>query len=249
MAKLAVITGGSTGIGFASAQRLIKDGWQVIITGKNAENLKKAGLELGSAAVTVQADTADLSQLPKLTQAVAGSGKKIDFLFVNAGIAFFAPIDQVTPEFFDNLFNVNVRGAYFTAQALLPHVADGGSIAFNASIVKDVGFPGSTVYSATKAAVETLAKTLAAEVAARKIRVNTISPGPIATPIYGKLGMPQDQLNGFAQSMQGMLPLKRFGEAAEVGELAAFLASDASKFITGADIPIDGGFLLGKMAQ
>ncbi len=199
-------------------------------------------------AIAVQADSANLADLPKLTQAVKNNGGKIDFLFVNAGIALFAPIDQVTPEFFDNQFNTNVRGAYFTTQALLPLVVDGGSIAFNASIVKDVGFPGSTVYSATKAALASLARTLASELASRKIRVNSISPGPIATPIYDKMGMPKENLDQFAGHMQGLLPLKRFGEAAEVAELAAFLASDQSRFITGVDIPIDGGFLLGKMA-
>jgi NAD(P)-dependent dehydrogenase (short-subunit alcohol dehydrogenase family) len=246
--KLAVITGGSTGIGLASAKQLVKDGFRVILTGRNAESLTEATKTLGDQVVAVQADSANLADLPKLKAAVVAAGGKIDFLFVNAGVALFAPIEQTTPEFFDNQFDINVRGAYFTTQALLPFVNDGGSIAFNASIVKDVGFPGSTVYSATKAAVASIAKTLAAELAVRKIRVNAVSPGPISTPIYGKLGMPTEQLNGFATHMQNVLPLKRFGEASEVGELVSFLASDASKFITGVDIPIDGGFLLGKMA-
>lgn len=196
----------------------------------------------------MKADSANLADLPKLVDAVKQAGGKIDFLFVNAGVALFAPVDQVTPEFFDNQMNINVRGAYFTAQALLPHVVDGGSIAFNASIVKDVGFPGSSVYSATKAALAVIAKTLAAELAARRIRVNVVSPGPIATPIYGKMGMPETQVSDFAANIQSTLPLKRFGEAEEVGDLGAFLASDASRFITGVDIPIDGGFLPGKMA-
>jgi NAD(P)-dependent dehydrogenase (short-subunit alcohol dehydrogenase family) len=246
--KLALITGASTGIGLASAQRLAKDGYQLIVTGRNAGTLAQAVKAIGANTIAVQADTANLNDLPKLTKAVKDAGGRLDFLFINAGVALFAPIEQVTPEFFDNQMNTNVRGAYFTAQALLPFVADGGSIAFNASIVKDVGFPGSTVYSATKAALAAVAKTLAAELAPRKIRVNVVSPGPISTPIYGKMGMPEDQLNGFASYMQGVLPLKRFGEAAEVGDLVAFLASDASKFITGIDIAIDGGFLLGKMA-
>jgi NAD(P)-dependent dehydrogenase (short-subunit alcohol dehydrogenase family) len=246
--KLAVVTGGSTGIGLASAQRLAKDGFKVIITGRNENTLNDAVKSIGANAVAVKADSANLNDLPKLADAVKSEGGKIDFLFVNAGIALFAPHDQVTPEFFDSQFNTNVRGAFFTAQALIPHVVDGGSIAFNASIVKDQGFPGSTVYSATKAALAVIAKTLAAELAAKKIRVNVISPGPISTPIYGKIGMPEEQLNGFASHMQSVLPLKRFGEANEVADLAAFLASDQSKFITGVDIPIDGGFLLGKMA-
>jgi len=246
--RLAVITGASTGIGLASAQRLAREGYRVIITGRNAESLNLAASQIGANAVPVKADSANLADLPKLVDAVKANGGKVDFLFINAGVALFAPVDQVTPEFFDNQMNINVRGAYFTAQALLPHVVDGGSIAFNASIVKDVGFPGSSVYSATKAAVAVVAKTLAAELAARKIRVNVVSPGPIATPIYGKLGMPEADLNGFATQIQSSLPLKRFGEAAEVGDLVAFLASDASRFITGVDIPIDGGFLLGKMA-
>jgi NAD(P)-dependent dehydrogenase (short-subunit alcohol dehydrogenase family) len=248
MSKLAIITGGSTGIGLASAQRLAKDGWRVIITGRNAQNLADAKTSIGANAIAVQADTANLADLPKVVDAVKAAGGKIDFAFVNAGVALFAPYDQVTPEFFDNQFSINVRGAFFTLQALAPLVVDGGSIAVNASIVKDVAFPGSTVYSASKAAVASIAKTMAAELAARRIRVNVVSPGPISTPIYGKLGMPEDQLNGFASTMQNALPLKRFGEAPEVGDLVAFLAGDNSRFITGVDIPIDGGFLLGKMA-
>lgn len=246
--KLAVITGASTGIGLASAQRLAREGYRVIITGRNAATLTAAAKEIGSSAIVVQADSANLADLPKLQDAVKQAGGQIDFLFINAGVALFAPVADVTPAFFDNMMNINVRGAYFTTQALLPHIAEGGSIAFNASIAKDVGFPGSSVYSATKAALAAIAKTLAAELAARKIRVNVISPGPISTPIYGKMGMPEADLNGFASHIQQALPLKRFGEAAEVGELIAFLASDASRFITGVDIPIDGGFLLGKMA-
>jgi NAD(P)-dependent dehydrogenase (short-subunit alcohol dehydrogenase family) len=246
--RLAVITGGSTGIGLASATRLVRDGWRVIVTGRNRATLDAAAAQLGTQAIAVQADSAELTDLPRIKGAVDQAGGAIDFLFVNAGVALFAPHEQVTPEFFDNQFNINVRGAFFTLQTLIPQVVDGGSIAVNASIVKDVAFPGSTVYSATKAAVASIAKTLAAELAPRKIRVNTISPGPISTPIYGKMGMPAEQVNGFASHMQSVLPLKRFGESDEVGELAAFLASDASRFITGVDIPIDGGFLLGKMA-
>ncbi|MGL4231774.1 MAG: SDR family oxidoreductase [Casimicrobium sp.] len=246
--KLAVVTGGSTGIGLASASRLAKDGYRVIVTGRNAESLADAKKTIGANAITVQADSANLNDLPKLTDAVKVAGGSVDFLFVNAGVALFAPIDQVTPEFFDNQMNINVRGALFTTQALLPFIKDGGSIAFNASIVKDVGFPGSTVYSATKAAVASLARTLAAELAVRKIRVNSISPGPIAKPIYDKMGMPKDNLDQFAGHMQSIVPLKRFGGADEVGELALFLAGDQSRYITGIDITIDGGFLLGKMA-
>lgn len=246
--KLAVVTGGSTGIGLASAQRLAQDGYKVIVTGRTAQSLADAAKAIGVNGATVQADTANLNDLPKLKAAIETLGGKIDFLFINAGVALFTPMDQVTPEFFDNQFNINVRGAFFTAQSLLPHMKDGGSIAFNASMAKDVGMPGASVYAASKAALASLARTLAAEIAPRKIRVNSISPGPISTPIYGKLGMPKDQLDGFATMIQSQLPLKRFGEAEEVGALVAFLASDQSRFITGIDIPIDGGFLLGKLA-
>jgi NAD(P)-dependent dehydrogenase (short-subunit alcohol dehydrogenase family) len=249
MSKLAVITGGSTGIGLASAQRLAKDGWRVIVTGRNAQSLAEAKVAIGANAVTVQADTANLADLTKLTAAIKAEGGKVDFAFVNAGVGLFTPFDQVTPEFYDNQFNINVRGAFFTLQALAPLVVDGGSIAVNASIVKDVAFPGSSVYSATKAAIASIAKTLAGELAVRHIRVNSISPGPISTPFYGKMGMPAEQVSGFASHMQGIVPLKRFGESNEVGDLAAFLAGNESRYITGVDIAIDGGFLLGKMAS
>jgi NAD(P)-dependent dehydrogenase (short-subunit alcohol dehydrogenase family) len=238
--KIAVITGGTTGIGLATAQLFIEEGAKVIVTGRNPETLDQAKKILGSSADVIAADTSDLKAVEQLFKTIAERYKKIDALFVNAGIAKFAPLAQSSPEFFDEQFSVNVRGAYFTVQHAIPLIADGGAILFTASMVTSIAEPMSSVYSATKAALRSFGRSLAGELAPR-IRVNTVSPGPIETPIFGKLGLPSDVIQAFAADMLQRNPLKRFGQGHDVAKAALFLLSDQSSYTTGIELFVDGG--------
>jgi NAD(P)-dependent dehydrogenase (short-subunit alcohol dehydrogenase family) len=238
--KIALITGGTTGIGLATAQLFIKEGAKVIVTGRNPETLEQAKQALGSGADVIAADTSDLKAVEQLFKTIAERYTKIDALFVNAGIAKFAPLEQSSPEMFDEQFNVNVRGAYFTAKHAAPLIAEGGSILFTASMVTSIAEPMASVYSATKAALRSFGRSLAFELAP-KIRVNTISPGPIETPIFGKLGLPAEVIQGFAADMTQRNPLKRIGHADEIAKAALFLLSSESSYVTGVELFVDGG--------
>ena len=238
--KIAVITGGTTGIGLATAQLFIEEGATVIVTGRNPETLDQARKILGSDADVIAADTSDLKAVEQLFKTIAERYKKIDALFVNAGVAKFAPLAQSTPEFFDEQFSVNVRGAYFTVQHAVPLIADGGAILFTASMVTSIAEPMSSVYSATKAALRSFGRSLASELAP-KIRVNTVSPGPIETPIFGKLGLPSEVVQAFAADMLQRNPLKRIGQGHDVAKAALFLLSDQSAYTTGIELFVDGG--------
>ncbi len=238
--KIAVITGGTTGIGLATAQLFIKEGAKVIVTGRNPETLEQAKKTLGSGADVIAADTSDLKAVEQLFKTIAVRYQKIDALFVNAGVAKFAPLDQSSPEMFDEQFNVNVRGAYFTAKHAAPLIADGGAILFTASMVTSIAEPMASVYSATKAALRSFGRTLAAELAPR-IRVNTVSPGPIETPIFGKLGLSSETIQAFAADMLQRNPLKRIGHVDDVAKAALFLLSDQSAYTTGIELFVDGG--------
>ena len=238
--KIAVITGGTTGIGLATAQLFIEEGAKVIVTGRNPETLDQARKILGSDADVIAADTSDLKAVEQLFKTIAQRYKKIDALFVNAGVAKFAPLAQSTPEFFDEQFSVNVRGAYFTVQHAVPLIADGGAILFTASMVTSIAEPMSSVYSATKAALRSFGRSLASELAP-KIRVNTVSPGPIETPIFGKLGLPSEVVQAFAADMLQRNPLKRIGQGHDVAKAALFLLSDQSAYTTGIELFVDGG--------
>ena len=238
--KIAVITGGTTGIGLATAQLFIAEGAKVIVTGRNPETFDQARATLDSGADVIAADTSDLKAVEQLFKTIAERYKKIDALFVNAGVAKFAPLAQSTPEMFDEQFNVNVRGAYFTVQHAAPLIADGGAILFTASMVTSIAEPMSSVYSATKSALRSFGRTLAAELAP-KIRVNTVSPGPIETPIFGKLGLPSDVIQAFAADMLQRNPLKRIGHVDDVAKAALFLLSDQSAYTTGIELFVDGG--------
>jgi NAD(P)-dependent dehydrogenase (short-subunit alcohol dehydrogenase family) len=238
--KIAVITGGTTGIGLATAQLFISEGAKVIVTGRNPETLDQAKKILGSGADVMAADTGDLKAVEQLFTTIGERYKKIDALFVNAGIARFVPLAQSTPEIFDAQFNVNVRGAYFTVQHAVPLIADGGAILFTASMVTSIAEPMASVYSATKAAVRSFGRSLASELAPR-IRVNTVSPGPIETPIFGKLGLTSEAIQGFSTDMLQRNPLKRIGHVDDVAKAALFLLSDQSAYTTGIELFVDGG--------
>jgi len=241
--KTALITGGTSGIGKATAVDFIEEGATVIITGRFQNTVDETVKELGPNAKGLVADSGNISQIRHLAQQVRPLSSKIDVLFVNAGYGKFAPIDQIDEPHFDEQFNVLVKGTLFTVQAILPLMAEGGSIILNTSVVTEKGMAGAAVYSASKAAVQSFVKTFAAELSARKIRVNAVSPGPIETSFFEKTGMNQDQINGFAGAILPQVPMGRFGKSSEVAKAVTFLASDDSSYMHGTEIYVDGGMV------
>lgn len=239
--KVAVITGGNSGIGLATAQRFAEDGARVAIAGRDPQTLKDAAKTLGKDALAIRTDVADLSSIDKLYAEVVAKFGKIDVLFVNAGVAKFAPITATTEQFYDEISNINAKGAYFTIQKALPFLNDGASIILNTSVADQTGTPATSVYSATKAALRSIARTAAAELADRGIRVNAVAPGPIQTPIFGRTGLPQEAVDDFAKAIIAKVPMKRFGKPEEVAGAVAFLASSDASYITGVEINVDGG--------
>ena len=239
--KVAVITGGSSGIGLATAKLFQQAGAKIAISGRDQSSLNQALKELAPGAVGVRSDVSKLGDLDALFDVVTKKLGRIDVLFANAGIAKFAPISDVSEAAYDETFDINVKGVFFTVQKAIPHMNDNASIILNTSFVNQAGVPTTSVYAASKAAVRSLARGLAAELAARGIRVNVVSPGPISTPIYGKLGLPQDAVEAFAAKIVSQVPLKRFGNPEEVAQSALFLASNASSYITGVELNVDGG--------
>lgn len=236
--KNVIITGGTTGIGLATAKAFISAGANVWITGRNADNLQKASKEIQSSKLTtVVSDTSKLAGISVLEQAFAESGDKLDVLFLNAGIGTFEPIEEVTEANFDAQFNTNVKGHFFTLQKFLPYLADGASVVFTSSSAATAANLGSSVYSATKGALNKIAQIAANELAGRKIRVNIISPGPIATP--GLTSVVPLEAQGF---LAGATALQRLGNPDEIANTVLFLASDAASFITGTEIVADGGY-------
>ena len=243
--KTAVVTGGNSGIGFATARKLKDSGAQVVITGRNAEAVNSAATELGVTGLV--ADQARLSDIDALVGRVKEEFGGVDILFINAGVASFAPVEHVTEEQFDTTIDVNFKGALFTLQKFLPILREGASVINLSSINAYTGMPNTAVYAASKAALNSLTRTAAYELAPRKIRVNSVNPGPTNTAIFGKLGMPDEAVQEFASAMQNRIPLKRFGEPVEAANLVAFLASDEASFITGAEYNIDGGVNLNPL--
>jgi len=237
--KNVVITGASTGIGFATAKAFIEKEATVLITSRSAENLQKASEKINSSNLkTVVSDTANLEGIAQLEKAVAESGNKIDVLFLNAGIAVFTPIEEVTEEDFDAQFNTNVKGMFFTLQKLLPHLNDGASVLFTSSTVATAANLGSSIYAATKGAVNKIAQIAANELAGRKIRVNIVSPGPIRTEGLEKV-ITTDEGKDYLASVTA---LQRLGNPDEIAKTVLFLASDEASFITGTELIVDGGY-------
>lgn len=239
--KIALITGGTTGIGLATARLFQKEGATVVVTGKNPKNLEAAKAELGPKAVVLSADAASIQDSEKVAAEIKTRFGGLDFAFLNAGIGKFAPLEQVDEALYDQIFAVNVKGPYFQVQKLLPLLRTGGALVFNSSVVNIKGYAATSTYSATKAAVRSLVRTFAAELAPKGIRVNAVSPGPIETPIFDKLGMPQAELDAFTAGMKETNPMKRFGQPDEVANAVVFLASAGSTYITGGEIFVDGG--------
>jgi NAD(P)-dependent dehydrogenase (short-subunit alcohol dehydrogenase family) len=239
--KVAVITGGNSGIGLATAKRLQEEGAKIAIFGRSRKTLDEAVKIIGNGVVAVQGDVAKLTDLGKLYAEVSRKLGTIDVLFVNAGVAKFAPFAETSESTYDENFDINIKGAYFTIQKALPLLNDGASIILNTSVAGQKGTAGTSAYSATKAALRSLARTTAAELAGRGIRVNTVAPGPIVTPIIGRTGLPKEAIDEFSKEIMAQIPMKRFGQPEEVAGAVAFLASQDASYITGAELNVDGG--------
>jgi NAD(P)-dependent dehydrogenase (short-subunit alcohol dehydrogenase family) len=237
--KIAVVTGGNSGIGYATAKYFKEAGANVIITGRSADRVATAANELDIKGIV--ADAIDLAAIDSLVAQVKSEFGKIDVLFVNAGVFNPAPVGQNTEEMFDMQMGINFKGAVFTTEKFLPIINDGGSIINLSSINAYTGMPNTAIYAASKAALNSYTRTAATELAPRKIRVNSVNPGPTYTPIFGKTGMQEDQLNEFSGAMQNRIPLKRFGQPEDIAKLVTFLASEDASFITGGEYNIDGG--------
>lgn len=240
--KTAIVTGGTTGIGFATARLLIERVARVTITGVDPDRLEAAGRALGPQATTVVVDVRQRGDLTTLSATVGRAYGSLDILFANAGVAFATPLLDTPEARFDELMDINFKGVFFTTQALVPLMQRGSSIILNTSWLDAVGTAGLSVLSASKAAVRSLARTLAADLLPSGIRVNAVSPGAIETPIHLKTGMPPEELAKFAAAIQAKVPLGRFGRAEEVAAAVAFLASDASSYMLGSELVVDGGF-------
>ena len=240
--KIAVITGGTTGIGLATAERFASEGATVIVTGRNPETLASAREQLGDSVEVVKSDAARDDDIAQLVEQVNAKHGRIDVLFLNAGIALFAPLAQASVDDLDAMWRVNVRGPWLMLQRALPLLSEGASVIINTSVANQKGMPGTSAYGPTKAALRSFVRIAAAELAENKIRVNAIAPGLIETPIYGKLGMPTEAVDEMAQGMVGRVPLARFGTAAELAAAAVFLAGPDSSYVTGTELAVDGGY-------
>jgi len=240
--KVAVVTGGNSGIGLATAKRLQEEGAKVAISGRSEKTLAEAVKTIGNGVLAIQSDVAKLPEIDKLFAEVSRKLGKIDVLFVNAGVAKFAPLAETSESVFDEQFDINIKGAYFTIQKALPFLNDGASIILNTSVADETGTIGASAYSGTKAALRSLARTAAAELVDRGIRVNAVAPGPIVTPIFGRTGLPQEAIDQFAKDVVGRVPMKRFGQPEEVAGAVAFLASQDASYITGVELNVDGGY-------
>lgn len=240
--KTVLITGGSSGIGFAVAKSILNEGGKVIITGRNQKNLNEAAKSLGEKATSFASDASVVTDIEKLYSFIKKEIGMIDGVFANAGIAVFEPIEAVTEEDFDRLMNANVKSVFFTLQKAIPHLNENASMVINASVAGSKGRPIASIYGASKAAVRSLARTFASSLLERKIRVNAVSPGPIETPIWYKEGdMPIDMMPKIIEETKKSNPMKRFGTPEEVAAAVTFLLAPESSYITGIELFVDGG--------
>ncbi len=239
-----MITGGTSGIGLETAKQFLAEGARVAITGKNPETLESARKELGTSTLIIPSDAGDSAAQKRLAEVLSKEFGGLDILFVNAGIAVLKPVEQWDEAAFDRTFGMNVKGPYFLIQALLSLFANPASIVLNASVNAHIGMPNTSVYGASKAALLSLTRTLSGELIQRGVRVNAISPGPISTPLYSKLGFSDADLKNVAASIQSQVPAGRFGNPSEVAKAVVFLASEESAFTVGGELLIDGGMSL-----
>ncbi len=239
--KVALVTGGNSGIGLATAQRFVAEGAQVFITGRRKEELDAAVQLIGKNVTAVQGDVSKLADLDKLYEIIKQKAGRLDILFANAGGGEFVPLGQITEAHFDKWFGINVKGLLFTVQKALPLMPDGASIVLNASIVSIKGLPSFSVYSATKAAVRSFARTWAVDLKDRKIRVNVVSPGPIETPAIDRIAGSKEEQDQFKAGMAASVPLGRMGQPDEIAKAVVFLGSDDGSFVNGIELFVDGG--------
>lgn len=239
--KVAVITGANSGIGLATAKLYLKEGAKVVLSGRRKEALEDASRSLEGDFITVVADVSKPEDNVNLIKESVNKYGNIDILFLNAGIAPPIPTTDITEAHYDEIFNINVKGPILATKEALPHINDGGSILFTNSIVHQKGFDGLGVYSASKGALRAYSRVLTSEVKSRGIRVNSIAPGPIDTPIYGKMGLPQEVVEEMGKGFAAQVPLGRFGTSEEVAKTALFLASDDASYINGVELEVDGG--------
>ena len=239
--KKVVISGGTSGMGLATAKMLLDGGARVLVTGRSQAGLESAQKELGTGAIVVSSDARSLTDIDALASRVKTEFDTFDLLFVNAGFATFAPFENTTEAIYDEMFNLNAKGPLFAIQKLAPLIDRGGSIVLTTSIANVKGMPGNATYGAAKAALRSFARTLAAELIPREIRVNAVTPGPIDTPILGKVFTGKDEAAQIREKMAGMIPMKRWGTSEEIAKAVLFLAFDAT-YTTGAEFPVDGGW-------
>ena len=240
--KIALITGGNSGIGLATAKQFVNEGAYVFITGRREAELAAAKKQIGKNATAIQGDVSNLADLDRLFAQIKKEKGKIDIVFANAGIARYAPLGTITEDFFNSIFDINVKGVLFTVQKSLSLLRDGGSIILNASIVATKGLSSNSVYSATKAAVRSFARTWTTDLKDRRIRVNAISPGPIDTPGLSELLASSETGEQRRKMISTTVPLGRFGRPEEIAKAVVFLASDDASYITGIELFVDGGF-------
>ena len=241
--KVAVITGGNSGIGLATAKRFVAEGADVVIFGRDESTLSDAAAELGNSPLVLSGNISKLGDIERLVAKTVERFGHIDIFFANAGIAPFRPFNEISEEFFDEIVNVNIKGVFFTIQKAVPHMREGRSIVVTTSVTNEMGLEGGNVYAASKAAARSLVRGLDAELITRGIRVNAVRPGPIDTPIHERQGFPPEAIEQMIEETKSRVPMKRFGTSDEVANVAMFLASEESSYVVGSEFTVDGGMV------